>query len=185
MPLSVVTCGTKDLAGDVAARYGASLICKAIRENGKANVILATGASQFEMLRTLVTCSEVDWVRPPLFVFRSLNAPCPRVPPVLPRGFLSVIDSRSVSPKTLSRVSRSALSDVGTSVSRQHWSNSSLLLKILAQLLAQPLHWPKPPQCPFDASTHTRCADQSDLHSSGRVRWNWNRPPRLISKVSP
>ena len=60
--LHVVRCSSKDLCGEVAARFGASLICRVIREKGAANVILATGASQFEMLSTLHTCDEVDWV---------------------------------------------------------------------------------------------------------------------------
>eukprot|EP00039_Didymoeca_costata_P024680 m.11119 g.11119 ORF g.11119 m.11119 type:complete len:247 (-) comp4378_c0_seq1:3342-4082(-) len=59
--MKVVVSNTKDLNGDVAARYGASLIADAISRNGKANVILATGASQFEMLSVLHTCTGVDW----------------------------------------------------------------------------------------------------------------------------
>jgi len=59
--MSVVISNTKLLNGAVAARYGADLIAKAIKENGKANVILATGASQFEMLEVLRTCVGVDW----------------------------------------------------------------------------------------------------------------------------
>jgi hypothetical protein len=73
--LNVVRCSSKDLCGEVAARFGASLISRAIREKGAANVILATGASQFEMLSTLRTCDEVDWVRmhPPTLT-RALTA---------------------------------------------------------------------------------------------------------------
>jgi hypothetical protein len=37
--------------GVVAAHYGAQLIINAIAEKGYAHVILATGASQFEMLQ--------------------------------------------------------------------------------------------------------------------------------------
>ena len=47
--------------GVVAARYGAQLICNAIGEKGYAHVILATGASQFEMLQELVKCNGIDW----------------------------------------------------------------------------------------------------------------------------
>lgn len=51
---------TKEELGKSAASNGASLIRQAIKENGKANIIVATGASQFEMLSELVK-EEVDW----------------------------------------------------------------------------------------------------------------------------
>ena len=59
----VVVSTTKELSGEVAARYGASIIAKAIAERGSANVILATGASQFEMLEALVKVPGIDWSR--------------------------------------------------------------------------------------------------------------------------
>jgi glucosamine-6-phosphate deaminase len=49
--------------GVVAARFGAQLIINAIAEKGSAHVILATGASQFEMLQELVQCEGVDWTK--------------------------------------------------------------------------------------------------------------------------
>ncbi len=48
--------------GQAAARKGAELIRKAIREKGSATIIVATGASQFEMLSEL-TETRVDWSR--------------------------------------------------------------------------------------------------------------------------
>jgi glucosamine-6-phosphate deaminase len=51
---------TKAEAGRAAAKQVASLIRAAIEERGKAHIILATGASQFEMLATLVAL-DVDW----------------------------------------------------------------------------------------------------------------------------
>jgi glucosamine-6-phosphate deaminase len=51
---------TKEELGKEAALYGAKLINKAIRERGEAHIIVATGASQFEMLDEL-TRSDVDW----------------------------------------------------------------------------------------------------------------------------
>lgn len=45
-----------------AAATGAGLIRKAILEKGHANIILATGASQFETLKALVL-EKVDWTR--------------------------------------------------------------------------------------------------------------------------
>jgi len=50
----------KQLLGKSAAKKGAELIRKAILEKGKANIILATGASQFEMLKELVK-EDIDW----------------------------------------------------------------------------------------------------------------------------
>lgn len=46
--------------GEKAARQGASLIREAIQTKGNANIIVATGTSQFEMLSELVRL-EVDW----------------------------------------------------------------------------------------------------------------------------
>lgn len=53
---------TKREMGAAAARYTAALIRGAIAERGEANIVLATGISQFEMLATLVTL-DVDWSR--------------------------------------------------------------------------------------------------------------------------
>ncbi len=46
--------------GRAAAEQGANLIREAISENGQANIIIATGASQFEMLEVLVR-ENIDW----------------------------------------------------------------------------------------------------------------------------
>jgi glucosamine-6-phosphate deaminase len=52
---------TKLDCGKAAAEQGAQLIRKAIREKGRANIIVATGASQFEMLSHLVTLRNIPW----------------------------------------------------------------------------------------------------------------------------
>ncbi len=54
---------TKQESGAAAAALGAKLIRNAIRKNGKANIIVATGASQFEMIQQLVKELRVDWTR--------------------------------------------------------------------------------------------------------------------------
>lgn len=46
--------------GKKAAKHGADLIKKAILKKGNANIIVATGASQFEMLEVLVK-ENIDW----------------------------------------------------------------------------------------------------------------------------
>jgi glucosamine-6-phosphate deaminase len=51
---------TKELSGKEAAVKGAGLIRRAIAEKGEANIILATGTSQFEMLNVLVK-EDIDW----------------------------------------------------------------------------------------------------------------------------
>ena len=52
---------TKQDLGRQAATDGAALIRQAIQEKGHANVIVATGASQFEMLEQLVKEPGIDW----------------------------------------------------------------------------------------------------------------------------
>ena len=52
----------KSVMGAAAAVHAAGFLRQAITERGEANLILATGASQFEMLEHLVTL-DVDWSR--------------------------------------------------------------------------------------------------------------------------
>lgn len=58
--MEIIIKQNKEELGKYAAEKGAALINKAIKEKGFANIILATGASQFEMLQYLVE-AEVDW----------------------------------------------------------------------------------------------------------------------------
>jgi len=51
---------SREILGKEAAIKGAGLIREAIRERGEASIIVATGASQFDMLRVLVK-EDVDW----------------------------------------------------------------------------------------------------------------------------
>ncbi len=53
---------SKPALGLLAAQKGASFIRKALLERGNANIIVATGASQFEMLSELVR-QEIDWTK--------------------------------------------------------------------------------------------------------------------------
>ncbi|MHB1033874.1 MAG: glucosamine-6-phosphate deaminase [Pirellulales bacterium] len=59
--MQIVKCDTKQQLGQRAAADGAALIRKAIGVTGRANIILATGASQFEMLGELVRAPAIDW----------------------------------------------------------------------------------------------------------------------------
>jgi len=53
--------------GQRAAHDGAELIRRAIGKKGEANIILATGASQFEMLAELTHAADLDWHRVTVF----------------------------------------------------------------------------------------------------------------------
>jgi glucosamine-6-phosphate deaminase len=58
--MEIVISKTKQVLGKKAALRGAELIRNAILDKGKANIIVATGASQFEMLNELVK-EDIDW----------------------------------------------------------------------------------------------------------------------------
>lgn len=58
---------TKDEMGAAAANTAAEAIKHAIREKGQANIILATGESQFQMLEHLVASKGVDWFKVVMF----------------------------------------------------------------------------------------------------------------------
>jgi len=58
--MEIIISSTKLELGKKAAQTGADLIRKAIEANGKANIIVATGASQFEMLAELVQ-EDINW----------------------------------------------------------------------------------------------------------------------------
>lgn len=51
----------RESLGAHAGAKGAELIKEVIREKGEANIILATGQSQFETLETLIADKEIDW----------------------------------------------------------------------------------------------------------------------------
>lgn len=58
---------TKDAMGAAAAMHGAALIRQAIHQRGAAQIIVATGASQFEMLARLVQEDGISWNRVTVF----------------------------------------------------------------------------------------------------------------------
>ena len=58
--MEVIISETKKELGKKAAQKGAEIIRKAIAERGGASIIVATGASQFEMLAELVK-KNIDW----------------------------------------------------------------------------------------------------------------------------
>jgi len=58
--MEIIISETKQALGKKAAQKGAELIRKAIHGRGEANIIVATGASQFEMFKELVK-EKIDW----------------------------------------------------------------------------------------------------------------------------
>lgn len=64
--MRIYIASTKKELGEKAAHDGASVIRQAIRTHGSANVILATGASQFEMLKALES-EDIPWNRVVVF----------------------------------------------------------------------------------------------------------------------
>lgn len=59
--MKINTFSDKDMMGRAAAQMGAKQIRSAIEANGAAQIILATGASQFEMLSSLISEPDIDW----------------------------------------------------------------------------------------------------------------------------
>jgi len=59
--MNVEICESKAATGLRASALGAEAIRKAIDDRGSANVIMATGISQFDMLNDLVTAPGIDW----------------------------------------------------------------------------------------------------------------------------
>lgn len=61
--MDVLICETKEELGRRAAADGAALVRQALQRDGRAVIVLATGASQFEMLAALVSAEGIDWPR--------------------------------------------------------------------------------------------------------------------------
>lgn len=65
--MKVEILNTKQEMGEKAALEAAQKIRQAIQENGAANIILATGASQFDTLHNLVKQPDIDWSKVVMF----------------------------------------------------------------------------------------------------------------------
>ncbi len=65
--MTIAICRTKAELGSRAASTGAEYIKAAIRERGKARIILGTGNSQVEMLKRLVEVDGIDWSKIEMF----------------------------------------------------------------------------------------------------------------------
>ncbi len=58
---------TGKISSVCAAIKGADLVCDAIAEIGETRIILATGASQFELIEALVLRKDIDWSKCTVF----------------------------------------------------------------------------------------------------------------------
>nr|WP_295935108.1 glucosamine-6-phosphate deaminase [uncultured Dyadobacter sp.] len=65
--MKVIISETKEELGQSAGAYAAMLIRDTITLQGYANVILATGTSQFETLNQLIEESDIDWSKVTMF----------------------------------------------------------------------------------------------------------------------
>ncbi len=61
--MEIIICETKQELGQKAASEGAEAIRRALAEHGEVSIILATGASQFEMLDVLAATEGIAWGR--------------------------------------------------------------------------------------------------------------------------
>ena len=67
IPVDIFIYENKEELGASAAKQAASIIRSAIQKRDEANIILATGVSQFEVLAHLVKSEELDWKKVSMF----------------------------------------------------------------------------------------------------------------------
>jgi glucosamine-6-phosphate deaminase len=65
--LQIEILDNKNALGQAAAEHAAKSLRAALRENGAARIVAATGASQFEFLDALTSAADIDWGRVELF----------------------------------------------------------------------------------------------------------------------
>lgn len=65
--MEIIISKDNEQLGREAGQQGARFMKEAIKEKGEVNIILATGTSQFQTLRTLIEDKEIDWSRVVMF----------------------------------------------------------------------------------------------------------------------
>uniref|UniRef100_UPI0030D7BAF0 6-phosphogluconolactonase n=1 Tax=Algoriphagus aquimarinus TaxID=237018 RepID=UPI0030D7BAF0 len=65
--MNLTICHNTMELGEQASKEGTSLIREAIQKQGHANIILATGTSQFETLNQLLAEKDIDWSKVTVF----------------------------------------------------------------------------------------------------------------------
>lgn len=91
--MNVTICKNKSELGSIAAGAGAEHLRAALARQAEANIILATGASQFEMLAALLEEPDIDWSRVRIFHLDEYIG----LPPDHPAGFRNYLWNRFVS----------------------------------------------------------------------------------------
>jgi glucosamine-6-phosphate deaminase len=84
----------KATLGEAAAKLGAEAIREAIARKGTASIIVATGASQFELLQNLVAVSDIDWSKVTAFHLDEYVG----MPTTHPASFRKFLQERFVGP---------------------------------------------------------------------------------------
>ena len=100
--------------GKKAAENGSKFIRKALAEKGYANIIVATGASQFEMLSELVKAPDIDWSQVSVFHLDEYVG----LPEDHPAGFRKYLRERFIAklptaPKKFYPVSKEGMAELG------------------------------------------------------------------------
>src|SRR6187551_1159864 len=65
--MEIIICNSVNEIGKAAGTKAATSIQQAIEEKDSANIILATGTSQFETLNQLVSQQDIDWSKVVMF----------------------------------------------------------------------------------------------------------------------
>lgn len=92
MKLKVYATG-QEMAGE-AADHAAGVIRQAISRQGKARIVAATGASQFEFLQALTAQPDLDWSRVEMFHLDEYVG----LPPTHPASFRRYLQERLIAP---------------------------------------------------------------------------------------
>jgi len=90
--VKILVSPNKDAMGRQAAADGAALIRAAIAKQGRATIIVATGASQFEMLSALIEEADLDWAKVTGFHLDEYTG----MPPTHPASFRKYLKERFV-----------------------------------------------------------------------------------------
>ena len=110
---------TKAELGQAAADCGAKYIRDAIKDRGDARLIVATGASQFEMLAALVKEPDIDWSKVEIFHLDEYVD----LPEDHPAGFRKyirerVIEKLPVAPAAFHPVSKEAIPELAVEIAK-------------------------------------------------------------------
>jgi glucosamine-6-phosphate deaminase len=99
MAFSYLVFSNKHELGSAAAEHAAGVIKRAISDHGRARILAATGASQFEFLAALTARTDVDWSRVEMFHLDEYVG----IPPTHPASFQRYLTERLIAPTGITR----------------------------------------------------------------------------------